>query len=116
LLPLHCYGIPRLITQHIQTIEKLLLLSRTAERTVPDQADLETLRSAVDYELNITVLSETFDASIIRPYLRSVQLRRHRLFSNFNTLVLVNQHRGQGGGQRRRQTLTCHSLQRDMVR
>ena len=82
-----------LIAQNIQTIGKLLTLSRTAERAVPDQADLETLRSALDYELNITVLSETFDASIIRPYLRSVQLLRHQLFSNFNTLVLVHQQR-----------------------
>ena len=66
---------------------------QTAERAFPDQTDLETLRSALDHELNITVLSETFDASIIRPYLRSVQLLRHQLFSNFNTLVLVHQHR-----------------------
>jgi len=70
----------------------LLALSQTAERAFPDQTDLETLRSALDYELNITVLSETFDASIIRPYLRSFQLLRHQLFSNFNTLVLVHQH------------------------
>ena len=82
-------GIRAQIAQHIQTIEKLLALSRTAECAFPDQADLETLRSAVDFELNITVLSETFDASTVRPYLRSVQLLRHQLFSNFNTLVLV---------------------------
>ena len=86
------------IAQHIQTIEKLLALSRTAECAFPDQANLETLRSAVDFELNITVLSETFDASTVRPYLRSVQLLRHQLFSNFNTLVLVHQHRNQGAG------------------
>ena len=86
------------IAQHIQTIEKLLALSRTAGRAFPDQADLETLRSAVDFELNITVLSETFDASTVRPYLRSVQLLRHQLFSNFNTLVLVHQHGNQGAG------------------
>ena len=85
--------IRELFTQNIQTIETLLALSRTAERVVPDEADLETLRYALDYELNITVLSETFDASIIRPYLRSVQLLRHQLFSNFNTLVLVHQQR-----------------------
>jgi hypothetical protein len=93
--------VPRLralIGQHIQTIEKLLALSRTTERAFPDQTDLEALRSAVDYELNVTVLSETFNASIIRPYLRSVQLLRHQLFSNFNTLVLVRQHRNQGAG------------------
>jgi PilZ domain len=82
-----------LIAQHIQMIERLLALSRTGERSFPDQADLETLRSAVDYELNITVLSETFDASTVRPYLRSLHLLRHQLFSNFNTLVLVHQHR-----------------------
>lgn len=87
-----------LVTQNIQTIEKLLVLSRKAERAFPDEADLETLRSAVDYELNVTVLRETFDASIVRPYLRSVQLLRHQLFSNFNTLVLVRQHRNQGAG------------------
>jgi hypothetical protein len=93
--------VPRIraqIAQHIQAIEKLLALSRTAERAFPDEADLETLRSAVDFELNITVLSETFDASIVRPYLRSLQLLRHQLFSNFNTLVLVHQHRNQGAG------------------
>jgi hypothetical protein len=93
--------VPRIrgqITQHIQTIEKVLALSRTAERAFPDEADLETLRSAVDFELNITVLSETFDASIVRPYLRSLQLLRHQLFSNFNTLVLVHQRRNQGAG------------------
>jgi hypothetical protein len=87
-----------LVAQHIQTIEKLLALSRTAERAFPDQTDLEMLRSAVDYELNVKVLSETFNASIIRPYLRSVQLLRHQLFSNFNTLVLVYHHRNQGAG------------------
>jgi hypothetical protein len=93
--------VPRIraeIAQHIQIIEKLLALSRTAERAFPDQADLDTFRSAVDFELNITVLSETFDASIVRPYLRSLQLLRHQLFSNFNTLVLVHQHRNQGTG------------------
>jgi hypothetical protein len=87
-----------LIAQHIQTIEKLLALSQTAERAFPDEADLETLRSAVDYELNITVLTETFDGSIVRPYLRSLQLLIHQLFSNFNTLVLVYHQRNRGAG------------------
>ena len=88
--------VPRIRTQiaeHIQTIEKLREVSRTAERTFPDPADLETLRSAVDFELNLPALTGTFDASTVRPYLRSVGLLRHQLFSNFNTLVLVHQHR-----------------------
>ena len=36
------------------------------------------------------VLSEKFDASVVLPYLRSVRLLEHQLYTNFNTLVLVH--------------------------
>jgi hypothetical protein len=94
--------VPRIraqIAEHIQTIEKLWALSRTAERTFPGVEDLATLRSAVDFEVSLPVLSGTFDASTVRPYLRSVGLLRHQLYSNFNTLVLVHQHRNQATGK-----------------
>ena len=86
------------IAQHIQTIANLRALNRTTKQVFPNSADLETLRSAVDFEPSLTELSERFDAKTIRPYLRSVQLLKHQLFSNFNTLVLVHQHRNQGTG------------------
>lgn len=90
--------VPRIrahIAENIQIIEKLWALSRTAERTFPDVEDLGTLRSAVDFEVSLPVLSGTFDASTVRPYLRSVGLLRHQLYSNYNTLVLVHRHRAQ---------------------
>ena len=87
------------IAQHIQTIANLRALNRTTKQVFPNSADLETLRSAVDFEPSLTELSERFDAKTIRPYLRSVQLLKHQLFSNFNTLVLVHQRRNQGTGK-----------------
>ena len=90
--------VPRIraqIAQNIQTIEKLWALGRTAERTFPEVEDLETLRSAVDIEVSVPALSGTFDASTVRPYMRSVGLLRHQLYSNYNTLVLVHRHKAQ---------------------
>lgn len=81
------------IAQHIEIIDNLRALNRTAKQAFPNSADLETLRSAVDFESSLTELSERFDATTVQPYLRSVQLLKHQLFSNFNTLVLVHKHR-----------------------
>ena len=81
------------IAQNIHAIEDLRTLNRTAKQVFPNIADLETLRSAIALELSLTVLSERFDESTVQPYLRSVRLLKHQLFSNFNTLVLVHQHR-----------------------
>jgi hypothetical protein len=81
------------IAQNIQAIEDLRALNRTAKLVFPNTADLETLRSAIALELSLRVLSERFDELTVQPYLRSVRLLKHQLFSNFNTLVLVLQHR-----------------------
>ena len=87
------------IAEHLETIERLRASYRVGKETFPDSDELETLRSAIDFELNLTSLGERFQASSVRPYLRSVQLLRHQLFSNFNTLVLVHQHRSQETGK-----------------
>jgi hypothetical protein len=87
--------VPRIraqIEENIRTIENLK--NKAAQRSssqpflTPD--DLESLRAAVPFEINLIVLSESFDASVVLPYLRSVRLLEHQLYSNFNTLVLVH--------------------------
>jgi hypothetical protein len=58
----------------------------------PRFADLQSLRAAITLELNLEVLSERFSASTMLPYLRSVGLLAHQLYTSFNTLVLVHLH------------------------
>jgi hypothetical protein len=85
--------VPRIraqIEENIRTIE--ILKKRAAQRdskAFPTTDDLESLRAAVIFEINLIVLTERFDASVVLPYLRSVRLLEHQLYANFNTLVLV---------------------------
>jgi hypothetical protein len=62
---------------------------RAAAQPFPTMGDLESLRTAIELELNLKELSERFSTSTVLPYLRSVQLLEHQLYSNFNTLVLL---------------------------
>ena len=87
--------VPRIraqIEENIRTIDKLKneAAQRANSRSFPNSDDLESLRAAIRLEINLAVLSEKFDASIVLPYLRSVRLLEHQLYSNFNTLVLVH--------------------------
>jgi hypothetical protein len=84
--------IRRQIQENIRVIEGLKTAAgkRTAEPSFPNAADLESLRAAVALELNLKVLSERFSATTVLPYLRSVRLLEHQLYTNFNTLVLLH--------------------------
>jgi PilZ domain len=84
--------IRRQIQENVRTVEGLKNTAnkRAADPPFPSIADLESLRSAIALELNLKVLSERFNASTVLPYLRSVRLLEHQLYTNFNTLVLVH--------------------------
>jgi PilZ domain len=87
--------VPRIraqIEENIRTIENLKnkAAQRASSRSFPALDDLESLRAAIPLEINLAVLSEDFDASVVLPYLRSVRLLEHQLYTNFNTLVLVH--------------------------
>jgi hypothetical protein len=87
--------VPRIraqIEENIRAIQNLKnkAAQRADSRSFPAIDDLESLRAAIPLEISLTVLSENFDASIVMPYLRSVRLLEHQLYSNFNTLVLVH--------------------------
>ena len=88
-------AVPRIRKQIAENIHVLEGLKRNAaeknlSRSFPAREDLESLRKAVMLELNFHVLSDEFDAAVILPYLRSVRLLEHQLYSNLNTLVLVH--------------------------
>jgi hypothetical protein len=80
------------IQENVRTVEALKsrATDRTAEQPFPSAADLELLRAAIALELNLKVLSERFNASTVLPYLRSVRLLEHQLYTSFNTLVLLH--------------------------
>jgi hypothetical protein len=82
------------IQNNIRTIGDLKnqAASRSTNGPFLKVADLESLRAAVALELNLEVLSEKFSASTMLPYLSSVGLLAHQLYTNFNTLVLVHLH------------------------
>jgi hypothetical protein len=80
------------IQENVRTVEALKsrATDRRAEQAFPSAADLESLRAAVALEINLKVLSETFNPSTVLPYLRSVRLLEHQLYTSFNTLVLLH--------------------------
>ena len=84
--------IRRQIQENVHSVEALKnrATRRTPEQPFPSAAELESLRAAIALELNLTVLRERFNASIVLPYLRSVRLLEHQLYTNFNTLVLMH--------------------------
>ncbi|HET9377170.1 MAG TPA: PilZ domain-containing protein [Chthoniobacterales bacterium] len=84
--------IRRQIQENILALEGLrqTAIKRAGEPPFPNIADLESLRAAIALELNLNVLSERFSASTILPYLRSVRLLEHQLYTSFNTLVLLH--------------------------
>jgi hypothetical protein len=84
--------IRRQIQENILALDglKTSAIKRTGEQPFPDRADLESIRAAIALELNLKVLSERFSALTVLPYLRSVRLLEHQLYTNFNTLVLLH--------------------------
>jgi PilZ domain len=84
--------IRRQIQENILALDglKTSAIKCTGEQPFPDRADLESLRAAIALELNLKVLSERFSALTVLPYLRSVRLLEHQLYTNFNTLVLLH--------------------------
>jgi hypothetical protein len=84
--------IRRQIQENIHTVEALRnrATDRSAEQPFPSAADLESLRAAIALELNLKVLGKKFNASTVLPYLRSVRLLEHQLYTSFNTLVLLH--------------------------
>ena len=82
------------ILENIRVIEVLRnrAIDRRAGEPLLGVVDLESLRTAVALELNLEVLSERFSASTMLPYLRSVGLLAHQLYTNFNTLALIQAH------------------------
>jgi hypothetical protein len=93
------YVVPRIRKQIADNVRILAdLKSRAAEmsddRLFPTKEDLTLIRKAVALEVNLQVLGTEFDVQIVLPYLRSVRLLEHQLYSNFNTLVLLHLQRG----------------------
>jgi hypothetical protein len=84
--------IRRQIQENIRALDglKQTAINRAGEQPFPNNTDLESLRAAIALELNLNVLSERFSASTVLPYLRSVRLLEHQLYTNFNTLVLLH--------------------------
>jgi PilZ domain len=98
-LPTEEYVVPRIRKQIEDNVSLLAdFKSKAAERSdarsFPTKEDLESIRKAVALEINLRVLSTAFDVQIVLPYLRSVRLLEHQLYSNFNTLVLLHLQRG----------------------
>lgn len=56
---------------------------------LPQRLDLETLRVATEAEMENELLSTTFDTPVIKPYIAAIRLLEHRLYLNYNTLVLL---------------------------
>jgi len=82
----------RQIQENIRTVNGLkdAATKRRAEQPFPSGADLESLRAAIALEFNLKVLTERFNASTVLPYIRSVGLLEHQLYTSFNTLVLLH--------------------------
>jgi hypothetical protein len=70
------------IEDNIRTIEALKnkAAQRPKARSFPTTDDLEILRAAIPFEINLIVLSQNSDASVVLPYLRSVRLVEHQLY------------------------------------
>jgi hypothetical protein len=86
--------VPRIREGIQENIRKIQSLKKKAAQewsaqSFPTATDLESFRAAIAFELELEVLCEGFDRTVVLPYLRSVKLLEHQLYSNFNTLVLV---------------------------
>ena len=57
--------------------------------TLSERLDLETLRTAAEAEMENELLSATFDTPVIKPYISAIRLLEHRLYLNYNTVVLL---------------------------
>lgn len=67
------------------TAESGLLSPATLSRDL----DLETLRTAIEGEIESDLFNATFDTPAIRPYTEAIRLLEHKLYLNYNTLVLL---------------------------
>jgi hypothetical protein len=54
--------------------------------------DLESLRTAVEGEIENDLFTATFDTPAIRPYTSAIRLLEDKLYMNYNTLVLLYAH------------------------
>lgn len=57
--------------------------------TLSRDLDLEKLRAATEPEIENDLFDATFDTPVIRPYIDAIRLLEHKLFLNYNTLVLL---------------------------
>lgn len=60
--------------------------------TLAQKLDLETLRGATEAEMENDLLTATFDTPVIKPYIAAIRLLEHRLYLNYNTVVLLYAH------------------------
>lgn len=60
--------------------------------TLSRDVDLESLRAAVEGEIDNELLETTFDTPVIRPYTSAIRLLEQKLYLNYNTLVLLFAH------------------------
>jgi hypothetical protein len=79
------------IQENIRRLQdlKIKAAQECSAQSFPTAADLESFRAAIAFELDLELLCEGFNRSVVLPYLRSVKLLEHQLYSNFNTLVLA---------------------------
>jgi hypothetical protein len=54
--------------------------------------DLETLRGVIEAEIDENLFAATFESPAIRPYTAAIRLLEHKLYLNYNTLVLLYAH------------------------
>jgi hypothetical protein len=57
--------------------------------TLSQDLDLETLRGVVEAEIDENLFAATFESPAIRPYTAAIRLLEHKLYLNYNTLVLL---------------------------
>ena len=57
--------------------------------TLSRDLDLETLRAAVEGEIENELFEATFNSDAIRPYTDAIRVLDHKLYLNHNMLVLL---------------------------
>jgi len=60
--------------------------------TLSRDLDLETLRTAIEGEIENELFEATFNTPVIRPYTDAIRLLDHKLYLNHNMLVLLYAH------------------------
>ena len=80
------------IEANVTTLERwydMALAGNLSAEAFTREVDLETLRVAVEGEIENELFEATFNSAAIRPYTHAIRLLEHKLYMNYNTLVLL---------------------------